>query len=264
MRMPRIFTDPALWYRNLGLRARFALHIAGSTVFLLFGLIMPAVVYLQTQAALQQARRHGLEQTKIFAHASVQSLVMDDFLAMRHIVNSIASDPEVLYVMIHDREGRLLVHSDMRRVGEVLSDPLSAAAARADKPLVQVVPGPGGYAEDFAVPVYVMNEAPAVARIGISFAEEMAWIRQNPIRHPRRRPPRPRRRRGAGTAPGSERHPARRPACGRRRRRDQGATGTPHSRGHGRRAGPARLGLQPHDGVRSGTYRDVPGPVIEP
>ena len=178
MRMPRIFTDPALWYRNLGLRARFALHIAGSTVFLLFGLIMPAVVYLQTQAALQQARRHGLEQTKIFAHASVQSLVMDDFLAMRHIVNSIASDPEVLYVMIHDREGRLLVHSDMRRVGEVLSDPLSAAAARADKPLVQVVPGPGGYAEDFAVPVYVMNEAPAVARIGISFAEEMAWIRQ--------------------------------------------------------------------------------------
>jgi signal transduction histidine kinase len=145
---------------------------------LLFGLIMPAVVYLQTHAALQQARRHGLEQTKVFAHASVQSLVADDFLAMRHIVNSIASDSEVLYVMIHDRQGRLLVHSDMRRVGEVLSDPLSVAAARAATPLVQVVPGPGSYAEDFTVPVYVMNETPAVARIGISFAEEMAYIRQ--------------------------------------------------------------------------------------
>jgi signal transduction histidine kinase len=178
MRKPRTFTGLALWYQDLGLRARFALHIAGSTVLLLFGLIMPAVVYLQTHAALQQARRHGLEQTKVFAHASVQSLVADDFLAMRHIVNSIASDSEVLYVMIHDRQGRLLVHSDMRRVGEVLSDPLSVAAARADKPLVQVVPGPGSYAEDFTVPVYVMNETPAVARIGISFAEEMAYIRQ--------------------------------------------------------------------------------------
>jgi signal transduction histidine kinase/HAMP domain-containing protein len=177
VRTPRAFTDLARWYHGLGLRARFALHIVGSTILLLFGLIMPAVVYLQTQASLQQARRHSLEQTRVFAHASVQSLVMDDFLAMRHIVNSIASDPEVLYVMIHDRQGKLLVHSDMRRVGEVLSDPLTAAAVRARTPLVQVVPG-GSYAEDFTVPVYVMNETPAVARIGISFADEMAHIKQ--------------------------------------------------------------------------------------
>jgi|KBSSwiStaDraftv2_1062776.scaffolds.fasta_scaffold15607_4 signal transduction histidine kinase len=167
----------AEWYRGLGLRAKFALHIAGS-ILLLFGLIVPAVVYLQTEAALEQARHRGLELTKVFAHASVHSLVADDFLAMRHIVNSIASDPGVLYVMIHDRQGRLLVHSDIRRVGESLSDPVSAAAARADKPVIQDLPDAGAHAEDFTVPIYVMNETPAVARIGISFAEEMAKIRE--------------------------------------------------------------------------------------
>lgn len=49
----------AEWYRGLGLRAKFALHIAGS-ILLLFGLIVPAVVYLQTEAALEQARHRGL------------------------------------------------------------------------------------------------------------------------------------------------------------------------------------------------------------
>ena len=162
-------------YRRLGLRGKFALHIAGSIV-LLFGLIIPIVVYVQTEAAVEQARHRGLELTKVFAHASVQSLVADDFLAMRHIVNSIASDPAVLYVMIQDRGGRLLVHSDMRQVGAVLTDGASAAAARAERPLVQPIAGSNGVAEDFTVPVYVMNDSPAVARIGISFADELARI----------------------------------------------------------------------------------------
>src|SRR5262245_47994889 len=88
-------------YRRLSLRAKFTLHITGSIVALFAGLI-PAVVYLEERAVLGEAAQRGLSLTNVFAYSSVQGLVGDDFLVIRHVINSVASEPNVLYAMILD------------------------------------------------------------------------------------------------------------------------------------------------------------------
>ena len=164
-------------YRNLSLRAKFALPIA-LFVVLLFSALIPGVLYLQTRTVLDGARERGLELANIFAHSSVQAVVADDFLALRQIINSIASEPDVLHVSILDPRGRLLAHSDMRQAGQVHTDELTQRAAATTEPLVQEAKAGAIRMYDFAVPIYVLNERRAVARLAISLEREWAGIRR--------------------------------------------------------------------------------------
>ena len=168
---------PLARYRNLSLRAKFALPIA-LFVVLLFSALIPGVLYLQTRTVLDGARERGLELTKIFAHSSVQAVVADDFLVLRQMINSIASEPDVLHAMILDPRGLVLAHSDMRRVGQVYDDSLTRRASATTEPLVQDGEVAGIHMHDFAVPIYVLNERRAVARVAISLERELAGIRR--------------------------------------------------------------------------------------
>ncbi|MFB3816924.1 MAG: ATP-binding protein [Candidatus Methylomirabilales bacterium] len=164
-------------YGDLSLRARYALHVA-LAIALLFAVLVPAVVHLQERTILDDARGRGLQLTKVFAHASVQALVANDFLALRQVINGIASEPDVLHVMVLDPSGRAVAHSDMREVGRTYADPLSRAAAATAQPLVQEVWESPVPAFHFGVPIYVLNERRAVARVAISLARELAGIRR--------------------------------------------------------------------------------------
>jgi signal transduction histidine kinase len=165
------------WYQQLSLRARFTFHITASTLVLFAGLV-PAVVYLERRAVLGGAWDRGLQLTKIFAHASVQGLVADDFLVVRHVINSVASQPDVLRAMIVDPSGKILAHSDIRQTGQMRPDALSARALAAELPLGEETAEHGAPAYEFAVPVYVLTEPRAVARVSISLERELAEIRR--------------------------------------------------------------------------------------
>ena len=164
-------------YRDLSLRTKFALHIVLSTS-LLFAVLIPSVAYLQKRTVLSEAQEKGLQLTKVFARATVQALVADDFLNLRQIVNSIASEPNVLYVMIMEPSGRALIHSDMRKTGQIYTDLLGHQAAGTESPLVQEVWPTDLHAYDFALPIYVSNDRRAVARIGLSLERELSGIRR--------------------------------------------------------------------------------------
>ncbi len=163
-------------YRGLSLRTKFALQIVVPVV-LLFAMLAPAFVQLQKRTVLEETREKGLRLSKVLAHASVQALVADDFLAVRQIINSIASGVDVLYAMIVDPSGRALVHSDMRETGKVYTDLLGSRAAATEGPLIQELWRSGLEGYDVAVPIHILNERRAVARVGISLEREMAGIR---------------------------------------------------------------------------------------
>jgi signal transduction histidine kinase len=163
------------WYRGLSLHARFALNTSLG-IALLFAAAVPGVLYLQRSSALGQARERGLLLTRVFAHSSVQAVVTDDFLVMRQIVDSIATDPDVLYAMILDLSGRVLVHHEVGEAGKVYRDPVSVRAVTTDRPLVQETRQGRVAAYDLAVPIYVMNDRRAIARIGLSLERERAAI----------------------------------------------------------------------------------------
>jgi signal transduction histidine kinase len=164
-------------YRDLSLGTKFALQAAISVTFF-FAVLIPAVVYLHSQTVLGDAQVRGLQLTKVFGHASVQAVVSDDFLVLRQMVNSIASEPHVLYAMILDPAGRVLVHNEMQEAGRTYTDALSRQALSVERPLVQETRQSGAMAYDFAVPIFILNERRAVARVAISLKPELDGIRR--------------------------------------------------------------------------------------
>jgi len=165
-------------YRRLSLRGRFALHVI-LLVVVLFTLLIPAVLLIQEQAILGTAREHGLRLVAIFAYSSVPSLVADDFLGLRQLVKSLGREPEIRYAMIQNLEGQVLIHTRLAETGAVYRDALTRLALSATGPSYQESRSPQGeILYDFVAPVLVLNQRRAIARIGISPADELQLIRR--------------------------------------------------------------------------------------
>jgi signal transduction histidine kinase len=165
-------------YRRLSLQGRFALHVI-LLVIVLFTLLIPAILLIQEQAILGTAREHGLRLVAIFAFSSVPSLVADDFLGLRQLVNSLGREPEIRYAMILDLEGRVLIHTRLAETGTVYQDDLTRWALTATEASYQESRFTQGEPlHDFVAPVLVLNQRRAIARIGISLADELQLIRR--------------------------------------------------------------------------------------
>ena len=163
-------------YQRLRLQTRFALHII-LLVAAIFAVLIPAVLMIQESAILGTARDNGLRLVTIFAFSSVPALVADDFLGLRQVVNSLGQERDVRYAMILDLEGRILIHTQVRETGAMYHDHLTRHALTATAPLYQEVRTPQGeILYDFATPVLILNQRRAVARIGISMADEVRLI----------------------------------------------------------------------------------------
>ncbi len=164
-------------YARLSLRQKFALQLTASVV-LLFGALLPSVLFLQERALLGQIRKEGTHLVRLFAFSSVQGIVADDFLLLQGAVQSIASRPDIRAAMLLSLDGLARIHSDPDQVGRVLDDAESLRALRVDAPRVREVLLEGGTrALDFAAPVLVLNSPRAVARLAISLEEPLRGIR---------------------------------------------------------------------------------------
>jgi len=171
--------DPLLSrYQRLHLQTRFALHVI-LLIAALFALVIPAILVIQESAILGTARDNGLRLAAIFAFSSAQAVVADDFLGLREVVNSLGREHDVRYAMILDQRGRVLIHSRVNETEKQYDDPLTRNALAATEPMFQETRSPRGeILYDFAAPVLVLNERRAVARIGISIADELTLIRR--------------------------------------------------------------------------------------
>ena len=170
------FSALAQRYRRRRLQTRFALHVV-LLVAVLFALLIPAVLLIQESVILGTARDNGLRLVAIFAFSSVQAVVAEDFLGLRQVVNSLGREKEVRYAMILDADGRVLIHSRVNQTGTKYDDPLTRRALSVTTPIFQETRSRRGEVLfDFAAPVLVLNQPRAVARIGISIADELALI----------------------------------------------------------------------------------------
>lgn len=163
-------------YDNASLQAKFALHVVASTT-LLFALLLPVVLYIQRRVVLTAVEESGFRMADIMGRSSVQAVLADDYLVMQHVVNGIASARKVRYAMLLKADGEVLVHTRAIERGRRYDDTASRASATARGPLLQVyVDAEGVHLYDFTVPVYVLDEKRASARIGLSIESELTEI----------------------------------------------------------------------------------------
>ena len=171
------FDRIAAWYGGLRLQARLTLQIV-TLVTVLFSLLLAVVLMIQESALHRTTQQKGFSLVRIFAFSSVQAVLAEDFLALRELTRSLVRQPEVRYAMILDLQGKALMHSRVESTGKIFHDPLSRHTLAATEPTVQETRSGGELVHDFATPVLVLNERKAVARIGISFANELRLLRR--------------------------------------------------------------------------------------
>ena len=164
------------WYDNASLQKKFALHVVLSTA-LLFVLMLPAVLYIQRRVVLTVVGESGFRIADIFARSSVQAVLADDYPVMQHVVNGIASEKKVRFAMLLRDDGEVLVHTRAIERGRRYDDPASRASAAARGPLLQeYVDADGVRVYDFTVPVYVLEQKRASARVVLSIEHELREI----------------------------------------------------------------------------------------
>ena len=72
------------------------------------------------------------------AATSAGSLLNYNYLALEQLANIVAENPDILYVIVHDKEGRVAGYSQRADLqGKFLTDPISQKAVTANTSLVQ-------------------------------------------------------------------------------------------------------------------------------
>jgi signal transduction histidine kinase len=166
----------AAWYDDASLQTKFALQVVLSMT-LLFAVLVPFVLYIQRQVLLSEVEDNGFRIADILARSSVQAVMADDYLIMQHVVNGISSERKVRYTMLLKEDGEVLVHTRAGERGQRYTDAASLAAARARGPLLQRYRDADGvHVYDFTVPVFVLDDKRASARVGLSIERELAEI----------------------------------------------------------------------------------------
>ncbi|UCZ57091.1 GHKL domain-containing protein [Desulfurispirillum indicum] len=161
--------------------------------YILFTLVILATVWLSLQFIVgiiaEKSVDNKLSESKVHAYR-VQSKIEDimssydirrlntsqtDYRALHQLMEDIRSrNQEIIYVMVMETNGLVVLHTDRHREGIILNDAVSLNAAAADRPLIQ-----SGLLEtaeftadgfDIAIPIFYDTSRVGVLRLGVSSA----------------------------------------------------------------------------------------------
>jgi len=175
----KILTRP----RFVPLRYRF-IAVTSFLLTVLLGIIAFIVGLNQSHVIRINMEKRGLAVAQSLAATSKASLATYNYIALEQTVNQALEDPEVVYVIIHDKEGRVAGYSGRPDLqGEVLEDPVSRQATSEGKnQLIQESSwGPDGMSVlDIAVAAYIpgSNYRWGTVRVGLSLGAIYQQIRK--------------------------------------------------------------------------------------
>jgi two-component system sensor histidine kinase/response regulator len=152
-------------YRNLSLRTKLTLNIALVHALLMSVLVLDIVAeqgeFLRNKS---QEQASGLART--LAVSSASWVMSHDVVGAQEVVDSVAAEPDIRYVMLLTPESRVLAHSDSRRIGQFLGDEISRSLNRGTQDAVRVLASEDGLI-DVAAPILSGHRLLGWARVGL-------------------------------------------------------------------------------------------------
>jgi two-component system sensor histidine kinase AtoS len=138
---------------------------------------------LQTKTIRGRIEKQGLTIAKNLATISVDHLITYNYIALEKLVNQTVNNPDILYVIVHDKEGRVAGYSrrpDLQN--KILTDNLSLNAVKVKEPLISIhLPESASTSVmDIAVPVYPPGSLDKWGTIRVCLSLELMYqqIRQ--------------------------------------------------------------------------------------
>ncbi len=150
---------------------------------LLLGVLAITLGYWQSRTIQDRLRERGLDIGAGLSANSVTTLINYNYVAAEQLANEAAQDNEIVYVIVHDKEGRVAGYSGRPDLqSKFLDDEISRGATDAIAPLTQktVVEGVRYPVLDVAVPVIGSQSGIkwGTIRVGLSFAAIYRQVRQ--------------------------------------------------------------------------------------
>lgn len=167
---------------RLGLRSLSGKLLWGTVLVLLavMAAVMMVVEHRQREAIIKEVQRRGEVLGRNLAAISQAPLLLYDFTVLEQNVEQMAADPDVLYAIVLDAEGRVAAHSGRPDlVGSRLAGRVAERALGATGQTQETVDADTREAVyDFAVPLWVGGERWGTVRVGLSKRGMEAEIRR--------------------------------------------------------------------------------------
>ena len=168
--------------RFIPLRYRFIFMTSCVLIFLL-GSMALIISFLQNRTIRSQLEGRGLSIAQSLAAASIANLLTYNYVALERAANQAAKDPYIVWVIFHDKEGRVAGFSGRADLqNTLLDDDVSRKAITAKQPLIQELSLESGKLSglDIAVPVFPpgFKEHWGTVRIHLSLVPMYQQIRQ--------------------------------------------------------------------------------------
>jgi methyl-accepting chemotaxis protein len=118
---------------KLNLRMKFIAII--SLLFIIQGALMSGFYLVQTTTSLkEELKQRGLSLAKNLAHNSLYGVMVGDTDVLNGYLSGISNELDVSYVMILDKQGKVLTATEKGIIGNVLSDDSAKKALNATSP----------------------------------------------------------------------------------------------------------------------------------
>jgi two-component system sensor histidine kinase AtoS len=127
-------------------------------LILLLGVLTLTLVWFQDHSIHQQLEQRGKAIAQSLVATSTKALLTYDYITLEQFANQAAQDPNILYVVVHDKENRVAGFSNRPDLqGKILADKISLGAVTATAPLVQKLDAESGSQPglDVALPVFL-------------------------------------------------------------------------------------------------------------
>jgi len=125
--------------RFIPLRYRLIFTTSFMLIFIL-GILALVLGYMQGRTIRQQLEKRGISIAQSLAAASMADLLTYNYIALERSANQAARDPDVIYVIFHDKEGRVAGFSDRADLqNKFLNDQISRIALSSVKPAIQEI-----------------------------------------------------------------------------------------------------------------------------
>ena len=180
---PVPLTIPGIWAAAgskgfMSLRFRFILITSFMLLFLLATLAI-VLGTLQTRTIRDKIEKQGIAISKNLAAVSVDHLLTYNYVAMEKLANQAANNPDIVYVVIHDKEGKIAGYSGRPDLlNRFLTDSVSLAAINLQEPKISVHDPESGDIPvmDISVPVFLPGSTDRWGTVRVRLSLELMYL----------------------------------------------------------------------------------------
>ena len=165
----------------LKLKGKYFTSFSG-LVIVMVTIVIITVFFFQKHMLEKQAEDKALQLTRSLAYISLNAVLLDDYITLQILIDSMSDAEDVLSIVILDTNGVVLASNSVEMRGEHFKDPLSPDIYKTQKLILRKLKSENDKEVwDTAVPIFHFDKKIGTARIKYSVEDTYAGLLETVI-----------------------------------------------------------------------------------